>query len=88
MVMNRGRPPNFICPSCLNRTWPTRDHILPRSAGGVGIMHGDTINIRKVCAKCNSMRACAGDCHVPVVLAHQIARETNCGIKTVSGIGV
>lgn len=35
----------------------TRDHILPRERGGLGVMYGDTRNIRIMCARCNGILA-------------------------------
>lgn len=54
----------------------TRDHILPRSRGGVWRIYEDTINLRPMCAACNQNLSITGHCIGAFACVAAVAKDT------------
>ena len=50
------------CPHCGTIALMTRDHIIKQQHGAGAFIHGDTRNLRPMCAECNNLVDQCGQC--------------------------
>ncbi len=61
----------------------TRDHIIPKSAGGQMCLPCGTKNWRLACLECNQQRAIAGHCVAALRIAQGMAYDTGLRMKAI-----